>query len=372
MIRYRLLHVSIIIIGVSFLSACVQLPREATQAQADQVAALSKGLTELEGAYVRIHEEARFVRAVESGLLAEIAEDCEEGVSEVSDSVVRKISAALRGTLDSNWMNTAESLHDTVVGCSINFIEEIDQKTNKPITRPIANWKPTGILNDNFEVGVNAEFNKQLNVLLKTLSGYYNSIAVAAKAEDIDRQFAAIKDLQGHVSEAIGTASSALGVNVSPILDTAFDLLNKVARISLYRERVDEIERALEAVSQETRNTVENAIGLSVVFLQSQIVSSTINDRLNTTLLAFNTTPPEDIVTSEAQLRTAFKQLAAIKPVVDKRLVTGLSNLAATHQSLLAGVKTRERKFSKYFEHIVELGKAVDALRKAATDLRSS
>ncbi len=373
MIRYRLRHISIIIVGVSFLSACVQLPKEATQAQADQVAALSKGLTELEGAYVRIHEEARFVRAVESGLLAEIAIECQDGVSKLKASTINKINLAVEGNLDSTWIKTAGSLYKTVEGCNIKFIEDIDPETGKPYKRPRPDeWDPSLTLGDYFKDKINDDFNKQLSVLLRTLSGYYGSIAVAAKAEDIDKQIAAIKDLQGHVLGAIGNATSVLGVNVKLILDAAFDLLNKVARISLDRQRYDEIERALEAVSQDTLNTVENAIGLSVVFLQTEIVSSTINNRLYTTLLAFNTTPPEDIATSETQLRIAVNQYQAMKAIVDKRLVTGLSNLAETHQSLLAGVQARERKFSEYFKQLVELGKAVDALRKAAADLRSS
>ena len=355
---------------VVLVAACgPNLPKKATKDVADEVAKVSKAFQEMEQASVATANDAWVASAVRSGHPVRLNKSCKEA-AKVVRKVSRPIDTAANATkpdpalLDAKWADLAKELNTSTKDCALEPL------TNQK--RPIAVVLVPSF-GDSSYADINVKFNRQFRELIKALSGYYAALARAAAGEDIEKQAAAGKAFADAFGEAAGTASKvAMGADIGPLVKAIGKLVVEIAKAGSEAARYDAIEEALEAVSPETMETIEIALGWSVLYLQAKSVEGTLNDRTKFEVSVFNSWNPKDWVGSEVRLRSAIRATTAARAAASLSLTKGISELSELHEDLTADISKRDGSFEATFKRLFAIAEAANAVREAAGKLNEA
>lgn len=349
-----------------------ELPKKPTKDVSDTVSGLSAAFVEMEKAYVASAVDFWVVRVVDSGQRVGKTEGCFKA-EEIKGEVVPEIDASLKvsaqtnaGSLNSKWEQYAKELHEALRHCALQSFEQNPRPAKAPLI--------SGLAEEDSYANINTEFNKQFRALIGALSGYYKSIALAAEGEDIQKEAAAAKAFVKTGSAVLGKAASvfAMGADIGPILEAIGNLAVALRTAAKEAERYDAIESALEAVPRETMEDVEDALGLSVVFLQANVINDILVGRVDQQITIFNAWDPQDRSGSNERLRAAMAGINDAREAAPSVLPTGISQLAELHQNLTADIKKRDGSFMATFERLVAIAEAAGAVEEAAKKLREA
>jgi hypothetical protein len=351
-------------------TACApDLPKQATQDVANTVSGLSDAFGQMEKAYVTNSTDLWVVEVVASGQRVGETDACGE-VEATKIKVVTAVNDALKraqapapGPLSDEWQPLGQELQGHLDACAL---EVLPGRSRPVVLPPVA-----GLVSKPSHADINADFNMQYRVLLGALNDYYSSIARAAGAEDIAARRAAGESFVATGCEVVGKSASffVMGANVAPLCEAVGNLVVAITTASAEAERYDAIERALRAVNNQTMEQVEDALGLSVVFMQANASNDVLIGRAQQEVVIFNAWDPDDRVGSMARLRAAMTAVSGARDAAPPALRNGIAQLSELHAQLTEEVAARDGSFQATFARLESIAKAADAARNAATSL---
>jgi hypothetical protein len=160
-----------------------------------------------------------------------------------------------------------------------------------------------------------------------------------------------------------------MGADVGPLLETVGNLAIALRTAVSEAERYNAIQAALEAVPPETMQTVEDALGLSVVFMQTNIVNDILVGRVEQQITIFNAWNPQDRLGSTERLRAAMAGIDEARIAAPAVLPNGISQLSELHANLTSEIKKRDGSFAATFDRLVTIGEAAGAAEEATKKL---
>lgn len=352
------------------LPACApDLPAEAAQRAAEQAAQLEAGFTAAGQAHERAVEQAWVFDATQSGRrVATIGEGC-DGVDEIASIVVEDIQRALAtdvpfGSDDfPDWQATFARLERAMGACTI---ETIDVNRPAPIVLTVEHAPDTA-----FRADLLPGFRDGFRRLVHSQTLYYQALARAAEGEDITALAAASQPLAESFGGAVGFVSLlAVGVDLGPVAEALVNLAFAVENAVVTARRYDAIEQALETVNPQMQ-AVENAMGLSILFIQSDTAATLITSDLEYRIRLYNTTDPMDLEDSRERLEAATQSLARARALISRELMRGVGNIAELHQDLLNEVRRRDGQFAATLGRLAAIAQSAEALATAIDTLRN-
>lgn len=210
-------------------------------------------------------------------------------------------------------------------------------------------------------------FNKQYRLLLEGLSAYYNTIAVAAKGEDIEKQQAELKNVIAAAGSLGGKVGAALGVAQPVILlaQKGLTLLAEIKGAVNEAQRYALIEESLQSITAGDLKIIEQAVGLSVTFMQVQTARMRQMGRFSLARRIFNCTDPDNLPLSAQRLETLRLEVQAIRSLGDRAFTTAIAGLGKAHLQLTEDVKARKGSFIASLQRIIVITEAASEVHEA-------
>ena len=360
-----------IAILVATTAACgPALPKTATKNVSDTVSGLSDSFASLEKAYVANATDGWVIAVVNSGQRVGRSDTCTDAET-VKSASISLINAALSASaqnkavpLAANWEPQSKALQDALAKCAL----EVRKGAHRPVKVPLVPNLPEG---DSYGE-INTKFNKEFHTLIFALSGYYSAVGKAAQGEDIEKEAAAARAVVKAGSKVVGKVASvfAMGADVGPLLEAVGNLAVALRTAASEAARYNAIQTALEAVRPEEMETIEDALGLSVVYMQANIVNGILRGRVDQQIAIFNGWNPQDRLGSTERLRAAMAGIDEARSAAPAVLPKGISQLSELHETLVSDIKKRDGTFSATFDRLVVIGEAAGAVRDATTKLQ--